>query len=708
MNKTMCRISGAFLVLMLTAAIPASAGEKTARFLLTSNLNGRFNVSAKEHDRPDPLLIMAQSLLHEQMTDHADLYLDLGNAFYPGLLSRFSYGSVVMDFLDSLDCAATLVSSMDLNIGVSNLEFLAKEKQARLLSANIEKDGKPLFLPFFIRPINGRRYAFIGLSSETGFIDAAEKKLMDVSLKDYEKVLDQVITEVKNREADYIVLLSGRSYPDNFAIMEKFGRIDLCISGGDATGELYAVKARRVDMGDGRSLVTLTNPDGFYVLNLSAGDQLEVRELKFIPSSPHEIRDDGYLEFVDRLSIWQERFVLEGDVEIIPDNGRAVSMDALRVAQLLRHRYDAEIAIVEKNAISPGRIAGPIMYSNILGMVKNEFPIFTYSVSGADLRQVAGQEPDFVIAGTDGVSVQGYPIDDRRRYKICSAQSVFERVAKRLNKPLSHKNFWRTMADEIKEDLRGERVLGFSDYDYLDRRFRTLVDVSLANFYDHAAVARDDDMDIPPGKPPETYEKWGLEDKIDITVYNLKHKFVFTPYLFYVREDESYFQNLLRGTFFYTYNENPYLKPYHKSQVDTVVKVVDNLRPLLFRETVGALWERGPITGKVGLGIEKQTRDPEKPLFSGIETIVGARYEWREYLKYTFDLDLFYSLERADFNKQQIRTEITNAFSCRVNSFLAVSAKHKWFYFYTREDSDSYRDSQVLLSLDLITDFKIF
>jgi hypothetical protein len=341
-------------------------------------------------------------------------------------------------------------------------------------------------------------------------------------------------------------------------------------------------------------------------------------------------------------------------------------------------------------------------------MVNNEFPIFTYKISGADLKQAVGYDENFVIAGTDGVSVQGYPIDDQRRYLICSPQSVYDRLEKRLNKSIKHKNSWKTISDEIKEDLQGEKVIGYADYDYLDRRLRTLVDVYLSNFYDHAAVSRDDDMDVPPGKPADTYEKWGLDDKIDVTVYNRMHKFVFTPYVFYIREDDSYFQNLLRGTFFYTYNGYPYLKPYHKSQVDTVFKVVDSLRPLLFRETFGAMFETGHFTGKLGLGFEKQTRDPEKPLFSGVETIIGAKYDWLEYLKYSFDLDLFYSLEQADLGKRQIRTEVTNALSFQLNSFMAVSTKHKWFYFYAKEDNDNYRNSQVLLSLDLMTDFKIF
>jgi len=121
-RKKILFVSGWIFILILSA-IPATAEEQAVNFLLTSNLNGRFDVSAQNQEALDPMLLMAQSLAHEQKNHPADLYLDLGNAFYPGLLSRFSYGSIMMDYLDYFHCSASLVSSLDLHIGVNNLEL---------------------------------------------------------------------------------------------------------------------------------------------------------------------------------------------------------------------------------------------------------------------------------------------------------------------------------------------------------------------------------------------------------------------------------------------------------------------------------------------------------------------------------------------------------------------------------------------------------
>jgi len=695
------------MLILAFTPVPATCDEQVM-LLLTSNLNGRFTAAPENQDKEDPMLVMAQSLIEERKKSAADLYIDLGNAFYPGLLSRFSYGSVTMDFLDYFDCAATLVSANDLNIGVNNLEFIANGKKTHLLSANIEKNGTPLFPPYFKVKIKDKLFTFIGITSEKGFFDIAEKQILEITLKNADESLQPLIDQIQSEGTDYIVLLSGHPYSDNLAMMKKYPQIALCISGGDATGELYAAKAERVDIDSGRSIVSLVNPYGYYRLTLSSGDRLAVQTLKFHSPAYVPTPEKNYIEFATRLTIWKNRFIQEGERELVADACCDVEVDDTRVAELMRHRFGAEVSILEKGSISLGRVSGRFAYLDILKMVDNEFPIFVYKLSGSELKQVALNQEDLVITGTDGDAMQGYPINENRRYLICSPQSVYDLLAKRFNREIPYQNSWQTISDLITEDLKSEHVIANEDYGYLDNRFRMLMDVSLSNFYDRSNVSKNESIDIPPGKPYETYQKWGLEDKIDLTIYNQRHQLILTPYIYYIRQNDEYFQNLLRGTLFYTYNLSPVLNPYHKSQVDTVVKKTDNLRPLLFRETFGALFETEHITGKMGLGFEKQTQDPEKALFSGIETIVDVKYGLLENLTYTLNLNTFYSIKRFDFGNRQIRAELTNALSFKLNSFLSCSAKYKWFYFYSMEFEEKYRDSQILLSLDLVTDFKIF
>ena len=702
-------------MILAAVLIPASVSAESEDtddgdvvLLLTANLGGRFTTAILDQESADPMLILAQSLRRRQQEQPADLIIDLGNAFYPGPLSRYSHGSVMMDFLDYFNFSATLISSQDLNIGINNLSFLAKGKNAALLSANIHQSGEPVFAPYFTAQIRDRRFAFVGITSSKGFFDIAEKALLEVSLTDIEAALNDALSALEQDDIDFIVVLSGLSQADNLALMQRFPAVTLCISGGDTTGDLYFVKANRVDLDSGQSIIALTRSDGFYTLTLSAGRKLAIGSLAFQEPAEYLVDDPAYAAFVGRLSLWKLRFARQGLETVAVDLPEPIDVDSQKVADMLRDRFRAEVTIIEAHAVIPQTLSETISYTDILRMVANDFPLFTYRLTGRELKRILRDPEGLIISGADDAMIQGYPIADERRYKICSPQSVYELLAKKLGRDdIDYTNTWRTLSDEIRIDLIDERIMARHDFDYLERRYRFLADLSFSNFFDQSEVKRGDAIDKPPGKPAASYRKWGLENKAVLTFYNRDHMFELTPYIFFVRQDDDYLRNLLRGTLLYTYNLNPVARPYCKSQVDTVVRPVDDLRPVLIRQTLGAQVETEHITGKMGFGFEKQVRDPAEDLFSGIETIIGIKYDFREYLTYQFGLDTFFAIPQDHFKRHQIRSDISNALSFKLNSYLAFTIKHTWFYLYSGEFKEKYSDSRTLLSLDLTTDFKI-
>ncbi|MFH2064892.1 MAG: hypothetical protein ABIK15_06830 [Pseudomonadota bacterium] len=696
------------LIWLYPAFMIAGPLEPTATFLLTANLQGNFSTSAENQDQEDSMLVMAQALIQEKEKKSGDLMIDLGNAFYPGLLSKFSYGSVMMDYLDYFGFAATLVSSNDLNIGLGNLTFLAQSKKTTLLSANIEKNGQTVFSPYFTSIIKGKQFGFIGITSPKGFLDVAEKQLFEAGFCDIHQILSIHIDRLKAEKTDYIVLLSGLSYEENFDLMEKHPDISLCISGGDSEGKLFMTSASRVDMDSGRSLVTLTKPDGFYSLTLAMGEKLEVDTLRFTHPSPSPTYSQNYLDFIKRLTLWKSQFASEGNQAVTENFSGQLSLNGHKTAELLRHRFGVEVVLLDKKAISPGMLAGRVTYSDILFIVNDDFPLFTYRISGKELKNAIRDQGNLLAAGIDNGQVQGYPINDKRTYRICSTQKVFERIEKQSDRVISYTNSWKSISDMISEDLKTDQVIAKNDFHYLDRRFGLLVDVSLSNFFEQSDVSRGSMDDVPPGKPTDSYTKWGIEDKIDFTIYNRYHQLILTPYIYFVSKDDDYLQNQLRGTLVYTYNLYPNVKPYHKSQADTVVQDVDGKRPLMFRETAGALFETRYLNGKLGLGFEKQTRDPANELVAGFECLVDSKIELWQNIFYIFNLDAFYGFERLKPDNRQLRTEIVNALSFKLNSFLGVSAKHKWSFFDSMDYEQKYTESHFILSLDLKTDFKMF
>jgi len=705
-TKLLVSVVSGLSVLFLALPVSLPAAEKKFTLLLTSNLHGKFTLEKENQDENDPMLLLAQSIISERNKSGFDIYLDLGNAFYPGTLTRYSYGSVMMDFFNYFKCEATLISSRDISIGLSNLEFLSKGKTTKMISANITKDSQPVFAPYIVVQHSGRKIGIIGVSSVDGLFDIADKKVLNITFGEYRELIKKRAEKLKQEGCSNLILLSGLSYKKNIELLQEIPDVNLVISGGDSTGSLFSVPSSRVDLQWGRSVITLLQSDGYYKVELDLGEGITVDSMNFVKTAKHKTPDPAYKEFTNRLSIWKEKFRTEEN-RLIADKISSSAVTDENAANMLRHRYRTEIGIIEKYSIHPRTLEGPLYYSTIMTFVNDDYPIFTYRLSGKDLSKVLESSGDLIITGINNGKVQDYPVAEGRKYTISSTQVAYDRISGILKKEVDYTNTWRTLQDEIVDDLKSERSLLSTNFNYLDERFRVLIDINLSNFYDKSVVKRGEKIETPPGKPEATYLQWGMEDKIDLTIYNRYHQLVLSPYVYFIKQNDEYLQNLLRGTLLYTYNPNSDIRPYHKSQADTVLKDVSG-RPILLRETVGASLNTERIKGKVGSGIEKQIQYPENPLLYGIETLLDINYPFTKEIKYTFNLDSFVSFRRRNTNDLKARAEITNALSYKINSLLGVSVKYKWFNLYSKELAESYKYSQILLSLDINTDFKLF
>jgi len=702
-----CFITAAVILLL---PLSASGGTRFS-LILTSNLQGRFTPAIESQDEKDPMLLLAQSIISEKSRSPFDLYLDLGNSFYPGPVSKYSYGSVMMDFFSNFGCAGTLISSRDINIGLTNLEFLSKGRETKLLSANIIKDNSPVFTPFIIVNHENRKIAFIGITSSETLFDIADRSMFKLNFSEDLIVIKDTAAKLKSEGCTDIILLSGMTYRKNLELMQDIPDADLLISGGDSSGKLFNVPSSRVDLEWGRSIITLLQSDGYYRLELDLSDAVSINSMNFSKSTFSKISDRNYIEFRKRLSIWKEKFAVEGS-RVISEEFPPAAVTDETAAEVLRHRHRTEIAAIDKYTVFPQALYGTVYASTISGIVNNDYPVFRYRLTGADLKKILSEGEEFVVTGIEDGRVQNYPVEDLRFYTVCSTQSAYDRICRLIRKKVPYDNTWKTLEEEIEEDIISDKAIASESFEYMDRRFRVMVNIIISNFYDKSEVSRGGTIETPPGQPSETYTRWGMENTLNITIYNRYHNLVITPYIYFIKQDELYQQNLLRGTLLYTYNQNDTFKPYHKSQIDTVLvedkERVEGSRPILVRETAGYSLFSERVSGKMGAGFEKQIQDPEMPVLYGIETIVEANIPITDYFTYIFKLDSFISSAKDDPESLKMRADITNSLSLRINSILGVSVKHKWYKLYSKEIEESYRYSQMLLSVDLKTDFKFF
>ncbi len=709
-----CRQSNLSCALALMLALfPLSSSAWAAThlsILVTSNLQGNFSLDVKNQETTDPMLLLGQNIVSERNTG-IDLYIDMGNAFYPGILSKFSSGSIMMDFLDYFSCEAVLVSSKDLQVGTKNLEFMGKRKKVRLISSNIVQADNPIFKPWFAVDRAEARIAFLGVSSKKIRFDVAEKDLYGYSLVEDKEALASQMNDIRAAGIKHIILLSGQTLKDTAAILETYPAIGMALCGGDDTGRFMAGKASRVDLADGRSIVMMDDRVDYYRLEIVIEDAIKVQVLQPRKAGPIPTKDSLYQEFKNRLTLWKEKF-LEDENRLVASLGNTeFGVDNLRFAHLLRDRFNCELGVVEENTINAFPAKQEIKQSDLLSMVNRDYIIFLISLTGDELAAVQRQKEDLVIAGMDtegGIHIQGSPLVGTRPYRVAASQPAMQKIQHLLDKRITFDNTWMTVTDILLDDLKSKRITLRKDYDYLDRRFRTTIDASLSNFVDDSSVSKGDNIETPPGQPSKSYNKWGLENTIDITINNKYHRFVFTPYMLYSRQDDSYLNNILRGTFLYDYNLNETIKTYNKLRYDTVVEDVDGLRPSLLRETLGVSTQYKYFSGKLGLGFEKEVQDPSNAALYGIELIMGVRIPFLSNFIYTFDLDTFAGIRDENGGQRKIRSEINNAISAKLNDHLSMSFRHKYFYFNEDVTGEIYQNSQFITSLDLKNNWKFW
>jgi len=700
-------------VLLSPAASPA-ADEVT--IVLTSDLQGRFSPGIEDQETQDPYLLLGRAILAERARKKNLLYLDLGNAFTPGVLSKFSFGAVVMDYFHSFSCAATLVSSKDLQLGVDSLEALQEGEKTRFVSCNVQRDGNPVFEPYLILPAGGTPLGVIGVSSTRILFDIAEKNLTNFQLETDPARLAGFLEEIRGKGVRHILLLSGRTLEETVGLLQTYPEVGLAVCGGDNTGQIHGVPGTRVDLSDGRSIVLLAESGGTTSLDLLLGDGVQVKSLtrrslddlrREAATATTVARDPRYVGFARNLTLWKEKLREEEETILAGTQGKSLSLDGWRLSCLYRDRFNAEVSLVDKGNLNPMVVGNEVRRSEVMDIVNEDFNLYVYKLTGKDLIEVEEKEKGLIVNGIQDKVIQGYPVRDKRKYRVVSNQAVFERVGALLGRAIPFENTWITVTDLILSDLKGNRVVLRDDYRYLDRRFRTTFDFSFSNYFDTSWVNREGEVDVPPGQPKADYEQWGFEDEAEVRFYNNRHLFAFTPYLRYERENEDYQSNLLRGSLLYSYNLHRIFKPYVKSMMETVVERVEG-RPLLVRETAGVAAVARRWTANLGFGVEKKVRDPSEAAFYGLEAQGKLEWEIWKRLKYTLTLDSFLAFQSFEGDRQYRRAEIVNGLSVPLISVLELGLKYRWYYYNPPDFEGEYTNSQLLTSLDLKMDTKIW
>lgn len=690
------------LFIFIFAALPVFAASKEATIYLTSNLAGRFPL---DQNLADNQLLRIGSVLRQVKEKNAGTYhFDLGNAFYPGRLSRFSFGSIMADYLQTLRLDAGIVAAADLNIGAESLEYIRRARGIRLVSANIFRDKVPLLEPYAILNKGGLKTAVIGVTSVRSLVSYEETALLDLRLEEPAKALSDTLETVAKEKPDLIVALTSVSVRDAVPLLAQNPRLDILICGGDAEAALGTDAVRAIELPDGRRVIAMPPTTSLMKLQLKKyGSTWQVADRELVDAQAEETFTPPPPSFLRRLALWQKWYAADEDGATGGTPFKAFKLTPQFAAAAVRDSGRCDAAFVEKNDIDSGAFGELTRAREIRYAVQNDYNIFAFRLTGGELKKFHKANPELVFSGMTEDTITGYPIRDNVRYRVCATQRGFEFAAKQNEKRPPGESLWFGISDAVTGNV--ERKAGDPD-SAGDSRFRLLTIFNLSNVYETGSISNTSAIDTPPGQAASSYFKWGLENDVNFLFYNRRHTISFNPYIFYVRQNDAVIRNLLRGDLTYTYNTEWYIKPYQKNRIDTVVIAdpVTGLKPSFLRETVGAEFSWKLFTGRLGGGLEKEILDPVNSPNWGFEATVAMLWEFYPGIKYKLGFDSFSSLTYQNFWRH--RVDIANSVIFTIADPLTFTMSHRWYYFYLESVRDSYNASIFLMSLDLRTTWK--
>jgi hypothetical protein len=382
------RVLLAAVVMCAGKVLPAGA----VQLVLTSGLEGRLTVAETGQD--DALIRLAGAIAMERARP-GTIYLDLGNAFYPGVLSKYSYGAVMLDYFRFSDCSATVVSSGDLRLGADGLAFQQKDFPTGLLSANIFRANAPLFKPYQIVQADGRQVALVGLSSVDLVFDIAEQKELGVQIRTPRQVLPELISQLDSQGVQDVIVLSGLSVNDNLALLAAHPRIGLIISGGDNSGVIGKSAVSRIELPDRRSIVFVPSGRNYCRINYDPAGRTVVSYDVQRPDKT--VENMAVRELRQRIGYWRRRYQAEKS-EVLVQLDKTVQLDDQRLAHVLRDYSRSDVSLVMPGSVRQGELPETLTPTELGNRVYDEFNVFEYRLRGAHLKTVIASG-DFLQSG---------------------------------------------------------------------------------------------------------------------------------------------------------------------------------------------------------------------------------------------------------------------------------------------------------------------
>lgn len=359
------------------------------------------------------------------------MLIDLGNSIHKTPESILTDGLDIAKLLSDIGYDAINIGSYELSWGMNKLYAISNQVNFPLLSSNlsvIKNDKSNMFLPYFVKEIEGIKIGVIGLFDKDDLnlnclnnIENLELKPIFQTLKKYVEVLKE------NEKADVVILLSrydvyedgdfmkNEAYKiDNIAIANNVSGIDLIISKpkcNDKLCKVYIASDRKSE--DTKTIICNTIPELEYIGKTNLVIRKKSRKIVSFNNEliPAKIdlnileKDKKFLYFKKEINSKFDNDIGRTGFKLIKNEGERSNIGAL-ITDVMRKRTGADIAVLGNKYISNYIKIGKITNRDIFSIFSNNCEILTLKMEGKNLLKLL--EKSIYNGKEDYLNVSGF------------------------------------------------------------------------------------------------------------------------------------------------------------------------------------------------------------------------------------------------------------------------------------------------------------
>ena len=635
-RATVVRSFGALLWLICAAlAVPVSSTE--INLLFTWNIQGE--VMTADSSAASSRWLDRWAALSKCSTDSSTLLIDLGNTFYPGYLSRFSYGSILNELLNQVHFSAKCVTPKDFYQGRAQLGKLRERAAYDFLSTNIldKSSKKNLFAPVTERTVEGIRLRFLSIASPAEAAQARNLRRDSVEIAAPAECLKRALRAPPQPGPVVTICLCDKLTLEQFPALLDLDGIDIFVCGLPDFDPAARRGVSDAKLANGKRIVSVppfSKGAGRLVISSREAAGVVDRVLSFatfdLSSSPidsaAEPRLRGLTEkWTDLYTKETSSFVAQMDTPL-KKNQPAV------IGNLLRERFRCDLACLESSLVSDAVLPARITMKDLDRLLTASPDLLLCKFPGSAITRLRR------VQGVTWIGVESRGgIVSKDVYSVVLTESAFARLKAEAGGgtafPAPHYTF--TSVTEAIEHQLSERKRRTYDFGFLDRRWQRCGETETEISLRRISVGNPNHIETLSGVTYEPFSDWDLNVHLPLRFYNCNNRFDFLSNLEYSAASGVIERNFLEFKLDYSYSASPVIGPYASADYQTfLLREPKADMPIQMRTTLGVVATPDDWTLKLGFGAEKLTAttagNPFAPLqgiFPGNEGFWNPAFE---------------------------------------------------------------------------------